>query len=157
MYLGTNFMPPVIHPTKQIVNHTFSTTVVPHIHPVHTTTVNHHLYQHKHYCPQTASCAEEVCNQQINCCNPCAPAAMPAAMPAANALPNAMPGMGGPGFGPGGPGFGPGGPGFGPGGPGFGPGGPGFGPGGPGFGPGGPGFGPGGPGFAPGPFMGPRR
>jgi spore coat protein D len=157
MYLGTNFMPPVIHPTKQIVNHTFSTTVVPHIHPVHTTTVNHHMYQHKHYCPQTASCTEECCNQHIDCCN-CPPAAMPAAMPAANAIPNAMPnampGMGGPG----GPGFGPGGPGFGPGGPGFGPGGPGFGPGGPGFGPGGPGFGPGRPpGFAPGPFMGPRR
>ncbi|MEH7500868.1 CotD family spore coat protein [Neobacillus drentensis] len=143
MYLGTNFMPPVIHPTQQIVNQTFSTTVVPHIHPVHTTTVNHHLYQHKHYCPQTASCAEEVCNQQINCCNPCAPiapmpATLPAALPAANALPNVMPGMGGPGFGPGGPGFGPGGPGM--------------------MGPGGPGMmGPGGPGFAPGPFMGPRR
>jgi len=140
MYLGTNFMPPVIHPTQQIVNHTFSTTVVPHIHPVHTTTVNHHLFQHKHFCPQTASCAEEVCNQQINCCNPCA-APMPATLPAANALPNALPG--GPGFGPGmgGPGFGPG-----MGGPGFGPG-----MGGPGMG------GPGGPGFAPGPFMGPRR
>jgi len=135
MYLGTNFMPPVIHPTQQIVNHTFSTTVVPHIHPVHTTTVNHHLFQHKHFCPQTASCAEEVCNQQINCCNPCA-APMPATLPAANALPNALPG--GPGFGPGmgGPGFGPG-------------------MGGPGFGPGM--GGPGGPGFAPGPFMGPRR
>ncbi|MEH7085627.1 CotD family spore coat protein [Neobacillus drentensis] len=145
MYLGTNFMPPVIHPTQQIVNHTFSTTVVPHIHPVHTTTVNHHLFQHKHFCPQTASCAEEVCNQQINCCNPCA-APMPAVLPAANALPNALPG--GPGFGPGM--GGPGGPGFGPG---MG------GPGGPGFGPGmgGPGFGPGGPGMAPGPFMGPRR
>jgi len=128
-------MPPVIHPTQQIVNHTFSTTVVPHIHPVHTTTVNHHLFQHKHFCPQTASCAEEVCNQQINCCNPCA-APMPATLPAANALPNALPG--GPGFGPGmgGPGFGPG-------------------MGGPGFGPGM--GGPGGPGFAPGPFMGPRR
>ncbi|WP_144547388.1 CotD family spore coat protein [Bacillus sp. X1(2014)] len=155
MYLGTNFMPPVIHPTQQIVNHTFSTTVVPHIHPVHTTTVNHHLFQHKHFCPQTASCAEEVCNQQINCCNPCAPVApLPATLPAANALPNAMPG--GPGFGPGiggpgGPGFGPGM--VGPGGPGFGPGM--VGPGGPGFGPGM--VGPGGPGFAPGPFMGPRR
>jgi len=150
MYLGTNITPPVIHPTQQFVNHTFSTTVVPHIHPVHTTTVNHHLFQHKHYCPQTASCAEEVCNQQINCCNPCAPIApLPATLPAANALPNAMPG--GPGFGPGGPGFGPGM--VGPGGPGFGPGM--VGPGGPGFGPGM--GGPGGPGFAPGPFMGPRR
>lgn len=95
MFLGANVTPPVIHPTTNIVNHTFSATVVPHIHPVHTTTINHHMYQHKHYCPQTASCAEEVCNQQINCCNPCAaPAAMPAAMP--NALPNAMPNAAGP-------------------------------------------------------------
>ncbi|MCM3766612.1 spore coat protein [Neobacillus niacini] len=116
MYLGTNFAPPVIHPTQEYVNHTFSTTVVPHIHPVHTTTVNHHMFEHKHYCPQTASCCEEVCNQHINCCNPCAPTAvmpamMPAMMPAANALPNAMPNMMpnmAPGFGPGAPGFGPG-------------------------------------------------
>ncbi|MGG1675186.1 CotD family spore coat protein [Neobacillus sp. NRS-1170] len=122
MFLGTNFLPPVIHPTQNIVNHTFSSTVVPHIHPVHTTTINHHLFQHKHYCPQTASCAEEVCNQQINCCNPCAPV-----MPVSNALPNVVPG--GPGFAPGGPGFAPGGPGFAPGGPGFAPGGPGFAPG----------------------------
>ncbi|MCL6570777.1 MAG: spore coat protein [Bacillus sp. (in: Bacteria)] len=145
MYLGTNFMQPVIHPTKQIVNNTYSTTIVPHIHPVHTTTVNHHMYQHKHYCPQSASCTEEVCNQHIDCCNPCAPGVMPAAnvlpgeMPAANAVPGF--GMGGPG-GPGGPGFGMGGPG-----------GPGFGPGGPGFGMGGPGFGPR---PRPRPFMGPR-
>src|SRR4051794_29385528 len=149
MYLGTNFMPPVIHPTKQLVNHTFSTTVVPHIHPVHTTTVNHHMYQHKHYCPHTASCAEECCNQHIDCCNPCAPAAVPPIMPVSNALPNVVPNA--PGFG------GMGGPGFAPGGPGFAPGGPGFPPGGPGFAPGGPGFAPGGPGFAPGPFMGRRR
>lgn len=128
MYLGTNFLPPVIHPTQNIVNHTFSTTVVPHIHPVHTTTINHHMFQHKHFCPQTASCAEDVCNQHINCCNPCAPA-MPTTLPA-NVPPNAVPG--------------------------FGMGAPGFGPGGPGFGPGGPGFGGPRPGFAPGPFMGPR-
>ncbi|WP_042457732.1 CotD family spore coat protein [Neobacillus dielmonensis] len=117
MFLGTNVTPPVIHPTTNLVNHTFSTTIVPHIHPVHTTTVNHHLFQHKHYCPQTASCAEDVCHQQINCCNPCAPGMMmpQATMPAANALPNAMPNMA-PGFGMGGPGFGGmGGPGFGPG------------------------------------------
>ncbi|WP_082692963.1 CotD family spore coat protein [Bacillus sp. FJAT-29814] len=120
MFLGTNFAPPVIHPTQEFVNHTFSTTVVPHIHPVHTTTVNHHLFEHKHYCPHTASCCDEVCNQHINCCNPCEPTAvmpamMPAMMPAANALPNALPNMMpnmmpnmAPGFGPGAPGFGPG-------------------------------------------------
>ncbi|MED3563618.1 CotD family spore coat protein [Bacillus xiapuensis] len=101
MYLGTNVTPPVIHPTTNIVNHTFSSTVVPHIHPVHTTTVNHHMYQHKHFCPQSASCCEDVCNQHINCCSPCA-------------------GPMGPGFGPVGPGFGAPGPGFGAPGPGFG-------------------------------------
>ena len=125
MYLGTNFMPPVIHPTNQIVNHTFSTTVVPHIHPTHLTTINHHMFQHKHFCTESASCCDNVCSQHINCCPPCPPSPC---------------GPIGPGFGPGGPV----GPGFGPG---FGPGGPV----GPGFGPGGPV----GPGFAPGPFMGP--
>ena len=95
MYLGTNFMPPVIHPTNQIVNHTFSTTVVPHIHPTHVTTVNHHMYQHKHYCTESASCCDEVCSQQINCCPPCA-----------SPCPPAGPGFGGPmmGAGPMGPG-----------------------------------------------------
>lgn len=116
MYCGTNIMPAVIHPTKCCVNHTFSTTVVPHIHPMHTTTVNHQLFQHKHYFPQTQSMVNEVSNQQFAC-----------------------PGPMGPGFGPGpvGPGFG----GPGPVGPGFG----GPGPVGPGFGAGpmGPGMGPG--------------
>ncbi len=101
MFLGACVTPPVIHPTTNLVNHTFSTTVVPHIHPVHTTTVNHHMYQHKHYCPHTSSCCEEVCNQHLDCCDPCAHGGMPAG--------NALPGYGmggGPGFGPGGPGFG---------------------------------------------------
>jgi len=102
--LGTNVAPPVIHPTTNLVNHTFSTTVVPHIHPVHTTTINHHLFQHKHFCPQTASCAEEVCNQQINCCNPCAPGGMPASAPGFGMGAPGAPGMAGPGMG--GPGFG---------------------------------------------------
>jgi spore coat protein D len=114
-----NVMPAVVHPTKCCVNHTFSTTVVPHIHPTHTTNVHHNMIQHKHFFPQTQSNVNQVSNQQFVC------------------PPGAAPGFGGPGFGPGpGPGFG--GPGFGPGpGPGFG--GPGFGPG-PGFG--GPGPGP---------------
>lgn len=136
LYLGTNFAPPVIHPTKQVVNHTFSTTVVPHIHPTHTTTINHHTFQHKHYCPQSASAAQECCHQHIDCCCPGGP--MPAAAPTAvaPAQSNALPpktGMMGPGMAPGmmgpgmmGPGMGPGmmGPGMGPGmmGPGMGPG-----------------------------------
>jgi spore coat protein D len=94
MYLGTNVTPPVIHPTTNFVNHTFSTTVVPHIHPVHTTTINHHMFQHKHYCPSTASCCEDVCNQHINCCNPCAPGAPVAPLLAPNAVPYGGPMMG---------------------------------------------------------------
>ncbi|WP_082799339.1 CotD family spore coat protein [Neobacillus niacini] len=152
MYLGTNFAPPVIHPTQQFVNHTFSTTVVPHIHPKHITTINHHMFQHKHYCPTTASCCEVCSNQHIDCCCPGGPTPMPAPIAApmaaptavagaqSNALPNMPPNMGpgmmGPGMGPGmmGPGMGPGmmGPGMGPGmmGPGMAPGmGPGMAPG----------------------------
>nr|WP_042355307.1 CotD family spore coat protein [Bacillus rubiinfantis] len=89
---GVNMAPPVIHPTTNYVNHTFSKTVVPHIHPVHTTTVNHHMFEHKHYCPHTSSCCEDVCNQHVNCCNPCAPG---------GGMPTTGFGMGGAGFGPG--------------------------------------------------------
>ncbi|MEH6996360.1 CotD family spore coat protein [Neobacillus drentensis] len=145
MYLGTNFAPPVIHPTQQFVNHTFSTTVVPHIHPKHLTTINHHMFQHKHYCPTTASCAEECCNQHINCCpGGMPPAPVPTPLPTAvagaqsNALPNMPPNMGPGMMGPGmAPGMGPGmmGPGM------------------------APGMGPGmmGPGMAPGQYRRPRR
>ncbi|MCA1037101.1 spore coat protein [Bacillus infantis] len=99
-----NICPAVVHPTKCCVNHTFQNNVVPHIHPTHTTTVNHINFQHQHYFPQTQSVVNEVTNQQFV------------------AGPGPAPGFGGPGFGgPGAGGFG--GPGFG--GPGFG--GPGFG------------------------------
>jgi len=106
-------MPAVVHPTKCCVNHTFSTTVVPHIHPTQITNVNHQMIQHKHFFPVTQSAVNEVSNQQFNC----GPGPMP----------------GGPGFGPG-PGYGPR-PGFGAPGAGMAPG-PGFGGPGAGFGPG---------------------
>ncbi len=91
------------------------------------------MFQHKHYCPQTASCAQDCCNQHINCCGGGMPAPAPTAVAGAqsNALPNMPhmgmgPGMGGPGMGPGmmGPGMAPGmGPGMAPGmAPGMGPG-----------------------------------
>ncbi|SDZ04151.1 MULTISPECIES: CotD family spore coat protein [unclassified Bacillus (in: firmicutes)] len=47
--------PPVIHPTKQCVTNTFSTTVVPHIHPTHTTHVHHQQVKNQHFFPQTFS------------------------------------------------------------------------------------------------------
>jgi spore coat protein D len=56
--------PPVVHPAKYCETHTFSTTVVPHIHPTHTTLVNHQMIQNQHYFPQTNSAVNQV--QQTN-------------------------------------------------------------------------------------------
>ncbi|MGR3777651.1 CotD family spore coat protein [Bacillus paramycoides] len=46
---------PVIHPTKQCVTHSFSTTVVPHIFPTHTTHVHHQQIKNQGFFPQTNS------------------------------------------------------------------------------------------------------
>ncbi|WP_084157889.1 CotD family spore coat protein [Bacillus manliponensis] len=47
--------PPIVHPTKHCETHTFSTTVVPHIHPTHTTHVHHQMIKNQHFFPQTHS------------------------------------------------------------------------------------------------------
>jgi len=65
-----NTLPPIVHPTQQFVNTNYQTTIVPHIHPSHTTTVNKHLFKHEHYCPHTQSVVNEVCHQHVNCCCP---------------------------------------------------------------------------------------
>ncbi|WP_445492264.1 CotD family spore coat protein [Niallia sp. 03133] len=57
-------LPAVVHPTKCCVNHTFSNNIVPHIHPTHTTTVNHVNYEHQHYFPHTQSVENVVTNTQ---------------------------------------------------------------------------------------------
>ncbi|MBM7675228.1 CotD family spore coat protein [Gracilibacillus alcaliphilus] len=44
----------VVHPTKCNVVHTCSENVVNHIHPTHTTVVNHHL-PNQHYFPRSTS------------------------------------------------------------------------------------------------------
>ncbi|TKI42493.1 CotD family spore coat protein [Bacillus mycoides] len=46
---------PVIHPAKQCVTHSFSTTVVPHIFPTHTTHVHHQQIKNQNFFPQTNS------------------------------------------------------------------------------------------------------
>ncbi|WP_419393744.1 CotD family spore coat protein [Cytobacillus praedii] len=68
MYCGprpTNVLPAIVHPTKCCVNNTFQNNVVPHIHPTHTTNVNHINFQHQHYFPQTQSTVNQVTNQQF--------------------------------------------------------------------------------------------
>jgi spore coat protein D len=57
----------IVYPTKCCVQNSYSKTVVPHIHPSHTTNVNHHMYEHLHYYPHTESVANEVSNQHFNC------------------------------------------------------------------------------------------
>jgi len=58
--------PPIVHPTKCCVNHTCQKYIVPHIHPSHMTTVNHHIYQHEHYYPHTESTVNEVSNPRVS-------------------------------------------------------------------------------------------
>ncbi|MFD0051654.1 CotD family spore coat protein [Actinomycetes bacterium NPDC127524] len=69
----TNVQPPMVSPTQNFVNTNVSKTIVPHIHPSHTTTVNKHLFQHQHYFPHTASVVNECYNQHMICGNPCPP------------------------------------------------------------------------------------
>lgn len=57
--------PPVVHPTKYCDTHTFSTTVVPHIHPTHNTLVNHQMIQNQHYFPQTQSVLNTVAQTDV--------------------------------------------------------------------------------------------
>jgi spore coat protein D len=106
----TNIMPAIVHPTKCCTNHNFSNTVVPHIHPAHTTTVNHHMYQHKHYFPQTQSVVSDVSHQHLNCGPGMAPGFGPGPGMGMGPGYGAGPGMGmGPGYGAGpGMGMGPG-------------------------------------------------
>ncbi|MBY0122639.1 spore coat protein [Bacillus sp. S/N-304-OC-R1] len=88
MYCGprpTNVLPAIVHPTKCCVNHTFQNNIVPHIHPSHTTTVNHINFEHVHSFPHTQSVVNEVTNQQFVA--PPGPGVVPA------------PGFGAPGFG----------------------------------------------------------
>lgn len=61
----TNICPTVVHPTECCVNHNHVNNVVPHVHPSHTTNVNHINYDHVHYFPHTESTVTEVTNQQF--------------------------------------------------------------------------------------------
>ncbi|WP_456278619.1 CotD family spore coat protein [Bacillus sp. AK128] len=88
---------PIVYPTKCCVQNFHDTTIVPHIHPSHTTNVNHHLYQHNHYFPHTESAVNEVANQHF-VCPPGAPVPPVApGTPGVAPAPGVMPGPGFPG------------------------------------------------------------
>lgn len=72
----THYDPPLVSPTKQYVKTNVANTVVPHIHPSHTTTVNKHVFHHEHYFPHTESVVNECYEQHVLCGlphNPCCP------------------------------------------------------------------------------------
>ncbi|WP_435799446.1 CotD family spore coat protein [Peribacillus asahii] len=66
----TQVAPAQVSPTQQIVKTNVMNTVVPHVHPTHTTTVNKHVFTHQHYFPQTQSVVNQCFNQQMVCCPP---------------------------------------------------------------------------------------
>ncbi len=63
----TQVSPAVVSPTNNILNKNIMKTIVPHVHPTHTTTVNEHVYQHQHYFPHTKSVVNQCCSQQLIC------------------------------------------------------------------------------------------
>ncbi|MCY9369445.1 CotD family spore coat protein [Bacillus haynesii] len=65
MHCKPHVMAPIVHPTQCCYNHTQSKTVVPHIHPQHTTNVNHQHFQHVHYFPQTQSAVNQASHQHF--------------------------------------------------------------------------------------------
>ena len=71
----TNVFPPSVaptqvSPTQEFVNTNLMNTVVPHVHPSHTTTVNQQVFTHKHYFPHTQSVVNECCSQHLVCPGP---------------------------------------------------------------------------------------
>ncbi|WP_100011250.1 CotD family spore coat protein [Lentibacillus sediminis] len=45
----------IVHPTKHNCVNQYSESVVEHVHPSHTTVMNHHLVKNKHYYPHSTS------------------------------------------------------------------------------------------------------
>ena len=73
----TQVAPAQVSPTQQYVNTNVSNTVIPVVHPSHTTNVNKHVNTYKHYFPHTQSVVNECYNQHLICGrpmhNPCCP------------------------------------------------------------------------------------
>ncbi|MBP3041279.1 hypothetical protein J9303_17585 [Bacillaceae bacterium Marseille-Q3522] len=65
--IPTQVAPTQVSPTQQYVNTNIFKTVVPHVHPSHTTTVNKHIIQHQHHFPHTQSVVNECCEENIIC------------------------------------------------------------------------------------------
>lgn len=60
----TQTAPARVSPTQEVVRTNIFNTVVPHIHPMHTTTVNRHHTQNQHFFPRTQSTVNEFTEDQ---------------------------------------------------------------------------------------------
>ncbi|KJE27976.1 inner spore coat D family protein [Geobacillus kaustophilus] len=70
MHCLPNVTAPIVHPPHCNVLHHFEATIVPHIHPSHTTHVYHHLYEHQHYFPHTESVVAQAASRHLYCPGP---------------------------------------------------------------------------------------
>ncbi|MFP3917324.1 CotD family spore coat protein [Lysinibacillus telephonicus] len=68
--LPTQVAPARVSPTQEVVRTNIINTVVPHIHPVHVTTVNRHIAHNQHYFPRTNSVVNQFAETQMNCGTP---------------------------------------------------------------------------------------
>ena len=70
MNFGNSGMSPIIEPMRErVVNRTFE-HIVPHVCPIRTKVINHHVFKHT-YRPEYSCCEENVCTnvQCGSCCN----------------------------------------------------------------------------------------
>lgn len=66
----TQVAPAQVSPTQEVVRTNIFNTVVPHFHPLHTTTVNKYVTQNEHFFPRTQSVVNKCFETQRNCGNP---------------------------------------------------------------------------------------
>lgn len=64
---------PIMHPAMNNMVNTYSSTIVPHVHPQHTTVVNHHVTKHAHMYPQSTSFANTSSNVDLGSVSGIAP------------------------------------------------------------------------------------
>ncbi|MEL4025270.1 CotD family spore coat protein [Lysinibacillus endophyticus] len=62
----TQVAPARVSPTQEVIKTNVFHTVVPHVHPTHTRTVNRHYIHNQHYFPQTQSVENEYIQTQSN-------------------------------------------------------------------------------------------
>lgn len=66
----TRYAPPQVAPTREFIKTNIFPTVVPHIQPSHTTTINRKVIENQFYFPHTESVINECCVKNTMCGRP---------------------------------------------------------------------------------------